>query len=55
MTNPFLNHGMDGVPLGDEEINGVSQPQLPSLAGFDTAESIENRAIKQIPTNSYQI
>lgn len=55
MTNPLVNHDMDGVPLEDEESDGISKLQLPTLAGSNTAESAKNRAIQQLPTSSDQI
>lgn len=29
MTDPLMNHNLDGAPLGDEEIDGVGKLQPP--------------------------
>ncbi|QQA98405.1 hypothetical protein [Corynebacterium marquesiae] len=39
MANAIMDHYVDGVPLGDEEFDGVGKLQLPALAGSNTAES----------------
>lgn len=34
-----MNHNMDGVSLGNEQIDHISKLKLPALAGSNTAES----------------
>ena len=38
VADPLMNHDMDGVPLRDEEFDGVGKLQLPGLAGSDTVK-----------------
>ena len=45
MTDPLMNHNMAGVPLGDEESDGVGKLQRPTLSRRNTAESTKNRAV----------
>ena len=45
MTDPLVDHDVDGVTLGEEEFYGVGKLQLPALAGSNTAESTKNRAV----------
>lgn len=55
MTDPLMNHDVDGVPLGEEESDGVNKLQLPTLAESNTAESTKNRAVQKAATGSHQI
>ena len=45
MANAIMDRYVDGVPLGDEESDGVGKLQLPTLSRRNTAESTKNRAV----------
>lgn len=38
MTCAIMDHDVDGVAFGNEEIDGVGKLQLPGLAGSDTVK-----------------
>ena len=55
MANAIMDHNVDGVPLGEEESDGVGKLRLPTLAESNTAESAENRAVQKVAPRSQQI
>ena len=38
MADAVVDHDVDGVAFGNEEIDGVGKLQLPGLAGSDTVK-----------------
>ena len=47
MTDPLMNHNMDGVPLGNEQIDRISKLQLPAPAGSNTPEGAKTTRSKR--------
>ena len=47
MANAIMNHNMDGVPLGNEQIDRISKLQLPAPAGSNTPEGAKTTRSKR--------
>ena len=46
MPDAIMDDDVNGMPLGNEEINGVGKLQFPTLARINPAQCVKNIAVK---------
>ena len=55
MADAIMDYDVAGVPLRDQEIDGVGKLHLPTLAGSNTAQGAKNRAVQKVAPRGHQI